>query len=116
MSIGSAFGPLTMVSGPLDFSGKSLNRLEKDTLDAVALLQKESNQMSYSRYEIIKHNGTNDDVAFLDGITKVKNIEDYMQGLINRAEKNGGEDSFGVHAKDYARVAEAKGILVDYKV
>ncbi|WP_119394712.1 hypothetical protein [Salinibius halmophilus] len=111
-----ALGPLRMVSGPLDFSGSTQTKFDKETLAAIARLQKQDTQLTSSRYEIIKHNGINDDVAFMDGVTKVENIEDYLQGLVNRAEKQGGEDGYGVKTKQYAQLAEAKGIFVDFEV
>lgn len=111
-----ALGPLRMVSGPLDFGGSSQNKMERDALAGIARLQNQDLQLTSSRYEMAKHNAAVDDVAFLDGVTKINNIEDYLQGLVNRADKQGGKDAHGVTSNQYQQLAEQKGFLIDITV
>ncbi|WP_119394715.1 hypothetical protein [Salinibius halmophilus] len=100
---------------PLDFSGKSLNQFERSTITQIANLQDQEVQLSIGRYEMTKYVGEKG-IPFLDGITEVENIEDYLQGLVNRAKNFGGKDVHGVEAQQYAQLAEAKGIFVDFEV
>lgn len=100
---------------PLDFSGKSLNQFERSTITQIANLQDQEVQLSIGRYEMTKWVGENG-IPFLDGVTEVQNIEDYLQGLVNRAEGFGGKDMHGVTTNQYQQLAAQKGFLIDVTV
>lgn len=89
----------------IDANASVLNNDEKSTLRAVASLQGESDAHTFTRYGLTKH-ATEQGIAFMG--SHVEDVDDYVKALVQRAEKQGGEDMFGVTAKEYGRLIDER--------